>query len=303
MVCLLEIRMFWIEFYLLPPHLFCPAVRITSLSYAWPHSDYEVEALSRLYGAQMTAAFLKFEDVVRGVLSTTHPARLLQLNRFATMGVTPSGETNGYQAVYRQEIRAAMNIHLTEETRLYTDASKPQVRPNITIACSPPIRAFSQSSIRSAIDVASALALEIRASQYFKDGNHRTCLLALALSLAEHGVVLTSSFHVYRAYTILSARFHPGNESNTLSAAARADTHRRIVRYLRQRTVRGVADAEYLLTLAETVRQLPIVVSHVEEVGARLRREREHRSRIWSSLNWAQKVVVKWTFPDMARMR
>ncbi|KAJ7139537.1 hypothetical protein C8R44DRAFT_306519 [Mycena epipterygia] len=233
----------------------------------------------------MTAASLGFEDVVHGVLPTDHPARLLQLNRFATMGLTPSGETNGYQSVYRREIRATMNINLTEGTRLYREASKPQ------------------SSIRSAIDAASALALEIRASQYFKDGNHRTCLLALALSLAENGVVLTSSFHVYRAYTILSARFHPGNESNTLSAVARGDTHRRIVRYLRQRTVRGVADAEYLATLAETVRQLPIIVSHVEEIGVRLRREQEHRSRIWSSLNWAQKVVVKWTFPKMVRMR
>jgi hypothetical protein len=108
---------------------------------------------------------------------------------------------------------------------------------------------------------------------------------------------------MYRAYTILSARFHPGNESNTLNAVARADAYQRIVKYLRRRTVRGVADPEYLETLADTVRQLPIIVSHVEEVGARLRRKWEHRGEIWGTLNWAQRVVVKWTFPELNKGR
>jgi hypothetical protein len=108
---------------------------------------------------------------------------------------------------------------------------------------------------------------------------------------------------VYRAYTIVSARFHPGNESNTLNAAAHADAHRRIVKYLRRRTVRGTANSEYLQTFADTVRQLPIIVSHVEEIGARLRTQWKQRSQIWSELNWAQKVVVRWTFPDLNKGR
>ncbi|KAJ7642293.1 hypothetical protein B0H17DRAFT_1216433 [Mycena rosella] len=156
---------------------------------------------------------------------------------------------------------------------------------------------YSQS-IRSVINAASTLALDIRTSQYFKDGNHRTGLLALALYLAEQDVVFTSSFHIYRAYTILSARFHPGNESNTLNAAARAHAHERIVRYLRRRTVRGVPDSEYLVALADAVRQLPIIISHVEAVGASLRKDRDP-----PPLNWAQKVVVKWTFPEFKKGR
>ncbi|KAJ7456444.1 hypothetical protein FB451DRAFT_604337 [Mycena latifolia] len=255
-------------------------LRISGPYYTWPHSkNCDPELLARHYGAQMTSTFLEFEDTVYGVLPTDHPTRLLQLNRFVTTGVTPAGEMNGYQPVFRREIKAAMNANPAKGTKLYTESSQKQ-------------------SVRSAIDTASALALDIRTSQYFKDGNHRTCLLALALSLAEHGVVLTSSFHMYRAYTILSARFHPGNESNTLNAAARADAHRRIVRYLRRRTVRGVPDSEYVGTLADTVRQLPIMVSHVEEVGNLLRTEEEH-----PLLNWAQKVVMRWTFPEFNKGR
>ncbi|KAF7340120.1 hypothetical protein MVEN_01930400 [Mycena venus] len=260
-------------------------LRITGSSYAWPHSDREVEVLLlRHYGAQITGSFLAFEDTVYGVLSTFHPARLLQLNRFVTAGLTPSGDVNGYQLSFKRKTQAAMNTNITEGTALYADRTEHQ-------------------PIRSVINAASVLALDIRTNQYFKDGNHRTCLLALILYLAEHGVVLTSSFHVYRAYTIVSARFHPGNESNTINAAARADAHQRIVKYLRRRTVRGVADSEYLRTLADTVRQLPIIVSHVEEIGVRLRREWKHKSQIWSTLNWAQKVVVKWTFPDLNKGR
>ncbi|KAJ7037523.1 hypothetical protein C8F04DRAFT_413985 [Mycena alexandri] len=254
-------------------------LRITAPTKAWPHSTEEVELLSRHYGAQMTGIFPEFEDIVFGVLPTNHPARLLQLNQFVTSGLTPAGEINGYQPVFRQEIKAATNTSFTTGTGLYTNNSK--------------------QSIRTVIDTASTLALDIRTNQYFKDGNHRTCLLALVLFLAEHGVVLTSSFHVYRAYTIASARFHPGNESNTLNAAARADAHRRLVRYLRHRTIQGVATSKHLETLAETVRQLPIIVSHVEEVGARLQKRWEHKSHIWSTLNWGQKVVVKWTFPEL----
>ncbi|KAF8213698.1 hypothetical protein K438DRAFT_1804471 [Mycena galopus ATCC 62051] len=254
--------------------------------HSWPHSTHDVEhLLLRHYGAQMTGTFLNFQDTVYGVLSTFRPARLLQLNRFVTAGLTPSGDTNGYNHSFRKKTHAATNTIIEEGTTLFS-TDKPE-----------------HQSIRSIIDTASALALDIRTNQHFKDGNHRTCLLALILYLAEHGVLLTSSFHVYRAYTIVSARFHPGNESNTLDTAARADAHRRIVRYLRRRTVQGEATSEYLHTLAETVRQLPIVVSHVEAVGTRLRRERKQKSQIWSTLNWAQKVVVKWTFPDLSKGR
>ncbi|KAJ7785727.1 hypothetical protein B0H16DRAFT_1707974 [Mycena metata] len=231
----------------------------------------------------MTGTFLEFADTVFGELPTNHPARLLQLNRFVTSGLTPAGEINGYQSVFRGKIKAATNPSFTAGTELYTTNSK--------------------QSIRTTIDAASTLALDIRTNQYFKDGNHRTCLLALVLFLAEHGVVLTSSFHVYRAYTIVSARFHPGNESNALNAAARVDAHRRLVRYLRRRTIGGVATSEYLETLAETVRQLPIIVSHVEEVGARLQKRWEHKGHIWDTLNWGHKVVVKWTFPEFKKGR
>ncbi|KAJ7748482.1 hypothetical protein DFH07DRAFT_562120 [Mycena maculata] len=258
-------------------------LRITSPSHAWPHLNDDVELLTRHYGAQMTGPCLEFDETVYGTLPTGHPVRLLQLNRFVTAGLTPSGEMNGYQPVFRKEIKAATNIDI-KGTRLYTESS-------------------AKHELRSVIDAASNLALDIRTSQYFKDGNHRTSLLALVLFLAEHRVLLTSSFFVYRAYTILSARFHPGNESNTLDAAAQADARRRIIRYLRRRTVPGVADIEYLLMLAETVRQLPIIVSHIEEVGARLREEWDHRSEIWGAMNWAQKVTVKWTFPELNKGR
>ncbi|KAJ6519284.1 hypothetical protein C8R45DRAFT_1085312 [Mycena sanguinolenta] len=262
-------------------------LRDTEHSRAWPHPNHDVEILLlRHYGVQITGTFMTFEDTVFGVLSTFHPARLLQLNRFVTAGITPSGATNGYQHSFRSKVKVALSTPLTKETTLYPYPDTAKLQP-----------------IRSIIDAACVLALNIRTSQYFKDGNHRTCLFALALYLAEHGVLLTSSFHMYRAYTIVSARFHPGNESNTLDAAARTHAHQRIVRYLRRRTVRGKASSEYLQLLAETARQLPIVVSHVEEIGTRLRREWKHKSRIWSTLDWAQRVVVKWTFPEFTKGR
>ncbi|KAJ7151572.1 hypothetical protein C8R46DRAFT_488037 [Mycena filopes] len=263
-------------------------LRITAPSRAWPHSNEEVELLSRYYGAQMTTILLEFEDTVFGVLPTTDPARLLQLNRFVTSGLTPAGELNGYQPVFRREIKVATN---TEESE------------NKSTSYFSGYSAHPYQSIRSVIDAATTVALDIRTKQYFKDGNHRTCLLALSLFLSERGVVLTSSFYVYRAYTLVSARFHSGNQSNTLNANARADAHRRLVNYLRRRTVRGVATSKYLETLADTIRELPILVSHVEEVGARLRKEWEHRSQIWSTLNWGQKIVVKWTFPELNQGR
>ncbi|KAJ6573977.1 hypothetical protein DFH09DRAFT_384509 [Mycena vulgaris] len=75
-------------------------LRLSGPSYAWPHSNCEVELLARYYGAQMTSTLLEFEDTVYGILPTEHPARLLQLNRFLTGGLTPSGEVNGYQNLF-----------------------------------------------------------------------------------------------------------------------------------------------------------------------------------------------------------
>ncbi|KAK7064719.1 hypothetical protein R3P38DRAFT_3302197 [Favolaschia claudopus] len=270
MTSLLEIP-FEVELKINPPFL------------AWPHPNpSEVETLLlRQYGAQTSAPFLSFEESIYGVLSTFQPARLLQLNRFVTGGTTPSGDVNGFQLSFRNKTRIAMNTTGVENSgnTIYE----------------------TEHSIRAIIETASALALDIRTNQYFKDGNHRTSILALILYLAEHGIVLTSSFYIYRAYTIVSARFHPGNESNTLDATAHADAQRHLVRYLRRRTVRGVATIDYLQILAETVRQLPITVARVEEVGANLRNQHRHRQQLWNRLNWAQKVVLKWTFPDLKK--
>lgn len=107
------------------------AVRITAPSQAWPHSNYEVELFSRHYGAQMTGPCLKFHEVVYGSLPTAHPARLLQLNRFVTAGLTPSGEMNGYQPVFRKQIREASNTDVTRYTE--SSSSKHEVRHNTII--------------------------------------------------------------------------------------------------------------------------------------------------------------------------
>jgi hypothetical protein len=76
----------------------------------------------------MTGAFLAFQDTVYGVLSTFHPARLLQLNRFVTAGLTPSGDVNGYHRSFRSKIQAAVNTNIiTNGTKYYTDTPEHQV--------------------------------------------------------------------------------------------------------------------------------------------------------------------------------
>jgi hypothetical protein len=113
MTCLLEIRTLNVDS---PATFKSCLVRITGPSHGWPHSSHDVELLSRHYGAQMTGTLLNFETTVYGVLSTEHPARLLQLNQFVTSGLTPAGEMNGYNLVFRREIKAAMNTNVTEGT-------------------------------------------------------------------------------------------------------------------------------------------------------------------------------------------
>ncbi|KAJ7048145.1 hypothetical protein C8F01DRAFT_1268467 [Mycena amicta] len=229
----------------------------------------EKNLLQRHYGAQATQPFLPLPE---STLSAHNREHRLQLNLFATSGVTPSGQPNGYQPTYRRYLSSSSSATVTQS---------------------------KNTPIRTIVQNAASLAIDIRVNQYFLDGNHRTALLAAIFYLAENGIVLTSSFFVYRAYTVISARFHRGNESNTLDSTARAYALDRFLRYLRRRTVRRAPDPTYLETLAESVRQLPVIVSRVEAMAIKLRRDQA----FWRTLTSAEKVLVKWTFPEFTKGR
>ncbi|KAJ7601092.1 hypothetical protein C8J56DRAFT_912083 [Mycena floridula] len=236
----------------------------------WPVFSSAANLSLEHYGQQLTTNFLVFDEVFRGALCTADSLRLLQINRFITSGVTLAGNLNGFNSEYRS-IRTAE----CSETGYV-------------------LQRTLNRSVSSAI-----LHLTIRVEQWFKDGNHRTALLALIMSLLEHGVCLTSSFHVYRAYTILSARFHPGNESNYLNRVARTAVERDLFVYLKSRTVpaktRQVDNMEYLRRHALSVRLLPISVLLLGGIWGRLQEEQERRE-IWGRLTPKQKQWMKWTF-------
>nr|GAT46065.1 predicted protein [Mycena chlorophos] len=202
----------------------------------------------------------------------------LELNRFATSGVTPAGQPSDYQPVYRYLPRGSENV--------VSASSEQQTR-----------------SIRFHIDQAASIALDIRTNQYFRDGNHRTALLTAILYLSLHSIVLTSKFRIYRAYTIISARFHPGNESNTLSPATRTFAQQQFVKYLRRRTARRVVEPEYLTTMADAVRKLPVTVARVEAMAVKLRQDRESSLQRAHHRSQAEQVLLRWTFPEFSKPR
>ena len=75
----------------------------------------------------------------------------------------------------------------------------------------------------------------IRGEQKLSDGNHRTALLALALSLASAEIVLLETFDIFRAYMLISARDHPGNKDNSLGPEAQVEVAGDLMRYLEGR--------------------------------------------------------------------
>ncbi|CAK5280032.1 unnamed protein product [Mycena citricolor] len=259
----------------------------------WPRPKQAGELLRRHYGAQTDSPFLALDILVPdGALSAFNPTRLQDINRFVTSGFTPSGDLSGYKAreriprhssYYRQDYTANIQV-CTSLSCIYKFSDAYISHPTALI-----FAVHHPSSKQPGSQRPNGPALQGRQPPDLSPGPH--------LHLAEHGIVLTSSFHVYRAYVIVSARFHPGNESNSLDPAAHADAVSRLVRYLRRRAVRRVPDAGYIDDLAETVRQLPVVISHVEDLAARL------RGGDAVSLHWAHKILLRWTFPEFTRGR
>ncbi|KAJ7239042.1 hypothetical protein B0H12DRAFT_86362 [Mycena haematopus] len=104
-------------------------------------------------------------------MSTFHPARLLrpEFNRFVTAGLrTRRDITLASEARHKQ-----LRIPLSQRKLHCMQRDARTVHPFDYRRCQCPCL--------------------LRTNQYLKHGSHRTCLLALALRLAEHGVLLTSS--------------------------------------------------------------------------------------------------------------
>lgn len=160
------------------------------------------------------------------------------------------------------------------------------------------------------------MALSIRAKQWFLDGNHRTALAVLVFSLAENGVTLSSSFRAYHAYAILSARYHPGNESNSLNEAARVDVKGRMMSYLRKRTYptkqskesSSTQPADYLGSHIHAIRCLPITVLRIDAYEKELQAfadkgEWQQRLKFWRTLDTRTRADLKLTYPYLNKGR
>ncbi|KAF9022064.1 hypothetical protein BDZ89DRAFT_1070997 [Hymenopellis radicata] len=249
-----------------------------------------------LYGAQMTAPLLDFNNIVVGCLSAKTPLRALQLNNFATSGVVPAGGAHGFQNgfLWMHKSAEAMIQKLEGEKEGFDD-----------------LIPVTTQSVKHAIDVACDLAITVRVEQWFLDGNHRTALACMVFSLAEQGVVLSSTFCPYKAYTIISARFHPGNESNRLDEEARQYARSRLVSYLRKRTRIPINNSTtalrvYLECHLHAIRLLPNTVTRIEDLG----RELEllagegawlERLKVWRAQGDRMRVNMKLTFPSLAK--
>lgn len=125
--------------------------------------------------------------------------------------------------------------------------------------------------MRDALLFASRTAANIRATQTMQDGNHRNALLSFVFALAETSVTIRPTFAIYRAYLILSARYHPGNVGNMLDSETSEEVALQLFRYARRRVRPGTPTLAYLSEWAETIRQLPIYVSRVEVEYRRIR--------------------------------
>lgn len=124
--------------------------------------------------------------------------------------------------------------------------------------------------MREAIEHAAELAARIRGKQTLLDGNHRTALLSFIMSLAEASVLVRSSFSIFKAYIILSAREHSGNVGNLLNDVALVDVADALFRYARSHVKTGTPDMPYLDEWAEAIRRLPVQISVIETEYRRL---------------------------------
>ncbi|KAF9023984.1 hypothetical protein BDZ89DRAFT_144756 [Hymenopellis radicata] len=244
-----------------------------------------------LYGAQMTAPLLDFSDIVVGCLSTKTPLRALQLNNFVTSGVVPAGGAHAFQNDFLWMQRSA-------EAMIQKGGKEGSDLIPITT-----------QSVKYAIDVACDLAITVRVEQWFLDGNHRTALACMVFSLAEQGVILSSTFCLYKAYTIISARFHPGNESNSLDEEARQYARSHLVSYLRKRTrINNSTTAlrVYLEHHLHAIRLLPNTVTRIEDLGRELELLASEgawleRLKVWRAQGDRMRVDMKLTFPALAK--
>lgn len=131
-------------------------------------------------------------------------------------------------------------------------------------------------------------------------------------------MILSSKYRAYHAYTILSARYHPGNESNSLNEVARADVKARMKFYLRTRA-RPIKQsqvsldthlqlADYLFHHVYAIQCLPASVDRIEARMNELQAladkgEWQERRRIWKSLDERERADLKLTYPCLNKGR
>ncbi|KIY68399.1 hypothetical protein CYLTODRAFT_421619 [Cylindrobasidium torrendii FP15055 ss-10] len=242
----------------------------------------------------MSLSLPDLRSIVIGRLPTADPLRSLQLNEAVTYDSTPTERPCGFQRHCLSKIKAVLAV---SEDRNLGDSAEGLLSISRGIM-----------SVSQAIDIAVRIAIAIRTEQWFLNGNHRTALAALVFSLAEHGVILSSSFRAYHAYTILSARFHPGNESNSLNEAARADVTTRLKAYLHTRTYPITQSkillnthsrlSDYLLSHVLVIGGLSVTIERVEarmnELQALADKARwQERLEIWRSLDRRERTDLK----------
>lgn len=163
-----------------------------------------------------------------------------------------------------------------------------------------------QIALRRTVD----LAIDIRTLQSLWDGNHRTALLSMIISLAEASVVL--KFDMIRAYAILSARHHPDNHDNWLDTDAVTHVRHGLFQLLRHNVAPQTADWAYLDARAIEIRNLPIVLSRVEGLYRSLQlrgstaakgqgtcETREDRQWAWKMTPEEERMLVKLIHPTV----
>ncbi|ORY28025.1 hypothetical protein BCR39DRAFT_506023 [Naematelia encephala] len=213
---------------------------------------------NEVYGHQTLTPSRPVFTTILGRLDSRHMLRRRQVNTVVTSGVTPAGGHNGFG---QHASWAERQANLAEAEVASASLSTGVKFEDIAI-----ISPLSMMPIRTIVLESAILAINIRSVQHFKDGNHRTALLTFVLNLAQHNVLLTRNFDIYRAYIITSAREHPSNQENSLDANGISETADILSRYARRRVKSGLADWSYIAHWAEIVRRLILRASIVEEV-------------------------------------
>lgn len=159
--------------------------------------------------------------------------------------------------------------------------------------------------MRRAVD----LAVDIRAFQTLRDGNHRSALLSMILSLAEASVVLRPNFPIVRLYTVLSARHHKGNNDNALEPNAIIYVRHRLFQVMRHAVAPGTPTWDYINKCANEIRDLPILLSRVESMycDLQLRRgvgggkcsDRDEQQWAWRMLEESERALIKLVHPSI----